>query len=116
MSSEAGPPNVFIRPFPDDGSGAVWQISPNGGIEPVWSHSGRELFYKAPQEGLVAARLRFSTGVAVEERRPLFNPQNYLNSGYHQRYAVLPGDTGFVMIRMGEGSRERRVQVVLDWF
>jgi serine/threonine-protein kinase len=44
VSNETGETEVYVRPFPnvDDGK---WQISTNGGGEPLWSPDGRELFY-----------------------------------------------------------------------
>ncbi|HSD72947.1 MAG TPA: protein kinase, partial [Thermoanaerobaculia bacterium] len=41
-SNESASWEVFVRPFP--GPGAKWQISTEGGREPRWSGSGRELF------------------------------------------------------------------------
>ena len=43
-SNESGQPEVYVRPFPDAGS-ARWQVSVAGGRDPMWSHSGKELFY-----------------------------------------------------------------------
>ncbi len=43
QSNESGRVEVFVRPYP--GPGGKWQISTDGGDEPFWSRSGRELFY-----------------------------------------------------------------------
>jgi serine/threonine-protein kinase len=43
MSSESGRFEVYVRPFP--GPGGKWQVSNGGGIYPVWSRNGKELFY-----------------------------------------------------------------------
>ena len=34
---------MYVRPFP--GPGGKWQISTEGGTTPVWSRTGRELFF-----------------------------------------------------------------------
>ena len=116
VSNETGRDEVYVRPFPDDGSGAVWQASLNGGSEPVWANSGSELFYKATDLGmLVAARLRRTPTFAVVERRPLFNVINYLNNVWHQRYAVLPGDTTFVMLESSTNLNQVGTHIVLNW-
>src|SRR5258706_2718859 len=44
MSLESGGPEVYVRPFP--GPGGKWQVSTGGGVMPVWSRNGRELFYR----------------------------------------------------------------------
>src|SRR5262249_40907867 len=43
-SNESGQFEVYVRPFP--GRGGRLQISTQGGLEPVWSRNGRELFYR----------------------------------------------------------------------
>jgi hypothetical protein len=45
VSNESGRNQVFVRPFPrvDD---ARWQVSRDGGKNPIWAHSGRELFFR----------------------------------------------------------------------
>jgi serine/threonine-protein kinase len=43
-SNEAGPYQVYVRAFPD--KGGKWQVSTSGGLQPVWSHTGRELFFR----------------------------------------------------------------------
>ena len=45
-SNESGEWEIYVRPFPDVDSGR-WQISTQGGVQPVWSANGRELFYRA---------------------------------------------------------------------
>jgi Tol biopolymer transport system component len=44
MSDESGRMEVYVRPFPNVGDGK-WLISTGGGANPVWSPTGRELFY-----------------------------------------------------------------------
>jgi hypothetical protein len=34
-----------VRPFP--GPGGKWQISTAGGVTPIWSRNGKEMFYAA---------------------------------------------------------------------
>ncbi len=44
ISDESGQYEVYVRPFPSlEGK---WQISADGGQEPVWARSGKELFYR----------------------------------------------------------------------
>jgi len=43
VTEEATP----VRPFPNADDG-VSRVSTEGGTEPVWSHSGREVFYRSP--------------------------------------------------------------------
>ena len=43
-SDESGQYEIYVRPA--SGEGAKWQISSEGGEEPLWSKDGRELFYR----------------------------------------------------------------------
>ena len=43
-SDESGESEVYVRPFPNVGEGR-WQVSTNGGRNPVWGPNGQEIFY-----------------------------------------------------------------------
>ena len=49
VSTESGPPEVYVRPYPSpaSGQGGKWPISNGGGTHPVWSPNGRELLYQS---------------------------------------------------------------------
>ncbi len=44
VSDESGREEVYVQPFP--GPGGEWQISNEGGWEPLWARNGKELFYR----------------------------------------------------------------------
>jgi hypothetical protein len=107
-----GRDEVVVRPYPDDGSGAEWQVSDGGGTEPVWARSGRELFFKS-QDVLYSAEIRTTGSFAIGGRRRLFSVAGFFNNTYHARYDVLPGDTTFVMIRSAQVSDQRAIRTVV---
>jgi len=47
QSNESGNHEIYVRPFPNVNDG-FQQVSGAGGIQPVWSRNGRELFYLQP--------------------------------------------------------------------
>ncbi|HKA22132.1 MAG TPA: protein kinase [Blastocatellia bacterium] len=51
-SDESGRYEVYVRPFP--GPGGQWQISTEGGEEPVWAPNGEALFYRNGQKWMIA--------------------------------------------------------------
>ena len=56
LSTESGPPEVYVRPFPS-GEGK-WKISITpGGLYPIWSRARRELFYLEPLSGQTAVMM-----------------------------------------------------------
>jgi hypothetical protein len=44
-SSEAGDRQIYVRPYPDTQS-ARWQVTSEGGSQPLWSADGSELYYR----------------------------------------------------------------------
>ena len=59
VSNESGEQEVYVQSFP--ASGGKWQISTDGGAQPVWRHDGRELFYINPDRKLMSVEIK--TGV-----------------------------------------------------
>src|SRR5262249_52996852 len=52
-SNESGSYQVYVRAFPD--TGEKWQISSDGGTYPMWSRSGRELFFESLDNRIMVA-------------------------------------------------------------
>ncbi len=100
QSSESGRPEVYVRPYP--GRGARVSISLRGGTEPVWAHSGRELFYRAGDSLMVAA-IDAGATLAVTGRRLLFTG-SFLGNGSYREYDVFPDDAHFIMLSGGHGE------------
>ena len=100
MSNESGQPEVYIRRF--DGAGGRLQVSLDGGTEPVWGGSGRELYYRRLQQNasqLMAASLGFAPDPRVEKRTALFVATEYWAATPHANYDVSPDGQHFVMVR-----------------
>ena len=52
-SDESGTNQVYVRAFPD--KGGKWQISNGGGVWPMWSRNGRELFFETLDNYIMVA-------------------------------------------------------------
>jgi serine/threonine-protein kinase len=98
ISDESGQYEVYIRPFPNTGD-AKWQVSTDGGREPLWAHSGRELFYRSESQQLVAAEIIAEPMFSVGEQRVLFSMREYEGDVNHRAYDIDADDQRFVMIR-----------------
>ncbi len=122
-SSETGRYEVFVRPFPNVNDGK-WQVSTNGGMGPLWSHSGDELFYVDRDDQMVAARVELGEAVRVSEREILFEmPDTYEGRGPNAYitglYDIAPDDQRFLMAREyreGQAEAENQFIVVQNWF
>jgi serine/threonine-protein kinase len=71
VSDESGRWELYVRPFPNINDGR-WQVSTAGGIEPVWAHSGRELFYKNAAGDLMATEVHTAPTFMTGQHRVLF--------------------------------------------
>jgi Tol biopolymer transport system component len=98
VSDESGQQEVYVRPFPDAESGR-WMVSRNGGAEPVWAHSGRELFYRNGENELVAVQVTADSLFASDSEEVLFSASDYFARDGYPAYDVSPDDERFVMFR-----------------
>jgi serine/threonine-protein kinase len=114
VSNESGRSEVYVRPFPNTNDGK-WLVSTDGGWEPVWAHSGRELFYRGGQTLMSVEVLQGPTFVPGE-RRVLFSTQEFRWNTRHQQYDVAPDDQRFVMIRNPGGEALGELIVVENFF
>ncbi len=70
-SDESGRDEVYVAPFP--GPGGKWQVSTAGGTRSKWRRDGKELFYLAADNKLMAAEVKTKgTSFEVGNVRPLF--------------------------------------------
>ena len=108
-SNESGAVEIYVRPFPnvDD---AKTQVSTDGGREPLWAHSGRELFYKNSSLELAAVTVSTDDGFEVQERRALFTlPVGSSYSGLRTEYDITRDDQRFLMLRAAGATDEQPV-------
>jgi Tol biopolymer transport system component len=117
VSNESGQKEVYVRSFL--GQEKVMPISTGGGSEPVWSHSGRELFYRNGN------RMMAVDIIALSEFKPgkpriLFEgadafDDNSLIIGVG--YDISVDDQRFLMIvSEGHGATTTQINVVVNWF
>jgi serine/threonine-protein kinase len=103
---DLGRREVFVRAV--DGGTARWKVSRNGGENPVWSWSGRELFFLT-EDSLHAARLGAGPAFQVEDVRGLLRLSPSVGSGTRNGFDVLPGDSLFITIATARNEQSRIV-------
>jgi dipeptidyl aminopeptidase/acylaminoacyl peptidase len=115
VSLETQSPEVYVSPFPNTSASRV-QVSLSGGVEPLWSRNGRELFYVAQSNELMAARLETAGGVRVVDQTALFDRSQYnISAPDAPEYDVTPDGQRFIMSRPLTRSSEQLV-MVLNFF
>jgi eukaryotic-like serine/threonine-protein kinase len=115
VSIESGRGEVYVRPFPDVNQ-ARWQVSRNGGTEPRWAHSGRELFYRNLNGEMVAQEVTLGPAFAGGQERVLFSAVPYAAGVNHRGYDLSANDRRFLMIRTQESEQDADLVMVLNWF
>ena len=115
-SDESGRSEIYVRPYP--GPGAKWQISTDGGSEPVWNPSGRELFYRNGNT-MMAVDIATSPTFMAGRPTPLFSG-NYvpaITTGY-PNYDVSGDGQRFLMVQpdLQRPAAPTQIVMVFNWF
>jgi Tol biopolymer transport system component len=119
QSDETGRTEVFVRPFPEVESGKR-QVSNGGGVAPLWSRDGRELFYLGADNDMMVVRVSPGATLELGEPRVLFRLPADLSQQQSQFYT--PWDIGpdgrFIMARSVTAATqiEAPLIVVENWF
>ena len=114
QSDESGREEIYVVPFPNTGA-AKWLVSTRGGREPVWSHSGRELFYRDGDGSVVVVPVLNGPAFSMGAATILFPAASFRVVGVGAQYAVMPDDRRFLMIRRSSSSATERLIVVENW-
>jgi serine/threonine-protein kinase len=112
-SDLTGRDEIYVTPFPNATSTHL--VSRDGGTEPHWSHSGRELFFKGSGQ-LMAVEVAPGSAFQAGTPRPLFPLAGYRSARNRQQYDVAPDDRHFVMIRDPRDEAGAAVVYVDGWF
>ena len=115
-SDETGRYEIYVVPFPNTRA-AKWVVSSRGGTEPVWSHSGRELFYRDGAGNLVAVTVRTIPTFSLGGSAVLFSAAGFRSAETQAQYAASPDDRRFLMIRpFVATTTSEKLVVVENWF
>jgi hypothetical protein len=113
VSDESGGPEIYVQPYP--GPGGKWQISTDGGTEPMWSPNGRELFYRSGTR-MMAVDVTTQAGFSAGKPRMLFE-RLYFSTPFPQtfpRYDVSSDGQRFLMMKQADPV-PTQINVVQNW-
>jgi hypothetical protein len=97
---------VVVQSFPDPALNR-YQISASGGVNPVWSRDGRELFYIDGDRRMVAVSVSTQGAFAVKSSADLFAAPTLV-------YDVAP-DGRFLFSVPSASAGAGRIHVILNW-
>jgi len=97
-SDETGKPEVYVQPFP--GGGRSVRISRQGGRAPRWRNDGRELFFEAPDGGILVAGVTPGDHVQATSPQLLFHAPGWTRPLFFDSgtpYDVSPDGQRFIV-------------------
>jgi Tol biopolymer transport system component len=111
-SDESGRFEVYVQPLPL--TGVKWQLSTDGGTQPVWKNDGRELFFVAADSRLMAVSVSTSAGFVADTPRALFQTRMRPSfEPFSYQYATNDG-TRFLINSAAEGAGPT-ITVMSNW-
>jgi eukaryotic-like serine/threonine-protein kinase len=114
-SDESGRFEIYVQPYP--GPGGKWQVSTEGGNEPVWNRNGREMFYRSGDK-MMAVEIATQPSFAAGKPKMLFAGQYVPTPVTFPNYDVSPDGQRFLMLKSSEQTQAAptQINVVLNWF
>jgi len=112
VSDESGKWEVYVQRFLSPGG--KWQISSNGGKQPQWSHDGKELFYVAADQMLMAVAIHPGLSLDPGTPKQLFQfhgASDFLGGSYD---VGADGQRFLVSALVGEQASPP-LTVVINW-
>jgi eukaryotic-like serine/threonine-protein kinase len=117
QSNESGRFEIYMQPFP--GGGTKIQISTNGGAQVRWRPDGKELFYIALDDRLMAVPIHInSDGKAIDAGAPAPLFATHVGGAvqiiYRPQYMVSPDGQRFLMSTVSEEAASP-ITIMLNW-
>jgi serine/threonine-protein kinase len=111
VSDETGRMEVYLRPM--SGPDRKWPVSTDGGLHPLWSRDGRQVFYRSGQRMLAVdvtttPDVRLGAPRVLFERRYAFGPNVTFPN-----FSLSADGRDFLMVQEEPGGRH--FDLVLNW-
>jgi serine/threonine-protein kinase len=118
-SNESGRYEVYVRPFPAVESGR-WQVSSDGGRDPMWARSGRELFFRNAASRMITVPIAAGASFASGKAENLFDLTPYISpSATGRMWDISPDGKRFLAVKPISGQAappHPSIVVVSHWF
>jgi hypothetical protein len=111
-SNESGRFEVYLRPFP--GPGGQWQISTGGGTSPRWRADGKELYYLAPDNKLMAAAV-VNQGANLTPGAPEALFQTHIVQSVRRQNYDISREGRFLIDTELQDTATEPIHLLLNW-
>jgi serine/threonine protein kinase len=114
VSSQTGRNEIYVRSF--GSTEGKWQITNGGGVEPVWSAAGNELFYRSGDK-MLAVDVQQSPSFSFGKSRELFSGAYTFGGVESQNYDVSRDGRRFLMVKRDTtGDANPPLNIIVNWF
>ena len=111
QSNESGQPEIYVRRYPALDRG--WQVSEGGGVQPRWSSTSREVYYRGGQR-MMAVTLNASEAEPVFGKpAALFTDDYVFGPNISIANYDVTREGRFIMLR--RGARGGHLRAVIHW-
>jgi eukaryotic-like serine/threonine-protein kinase len=117
VSDESGRREVYVQAFNGSSAanGGKWLISSDGGVQPAWRADGRELFYLAPNQKLMAVDVNVEGTFTSGRPRALFEVDSLSREGPRSYYHVTPDGKRFLIKTVWRRNPPSPIHVFVNW-
>jgi serine/threonine-protein kinase len=105
----SGTSEIEVRAFPDKGGGK-WLVSSGGGVVPVWSANGRELFYRTEDQRIMVVPYSVKGDVFVADKPRLWSDKRLAEIALGRNLDISPDGKRFVVLMPTNAPGDRRAQ------
>jgi serine/threonine-protein kinase len=107
-SNESGVYQVYVRAFPD--KGGKWQISNSGGLNPLFSRNGHELFFRNDANQIMMASYTIKGDSFVADKPRVWSEKRLADLGVTPNYDLAPDGKRIVALMPAGTAEDQRAQ------
>ena len=112
VSTESGREEIYVQTFPE--AGGKWQVSNGGGTDPSWRGDGKELYYRSPDQKLMAVEVRGGADFQVGVPQALF-ALHVRPGAPRNKYAPSPDGQRFLFAAPLGRESMSPTTIVVNW-
>ena len=112
VSNESGRDEIYVQTFPE--LGGKWQVSNGGGSDPSWRGDGKEIYYRSPDQKLMAVEIRIGADFQAGVPQALF-PIRVRPGAPRNKYTPAADGQRFVIAAPLGRDAMSPTTIVLNW-
>jgi serine/threonine-protein kinase len=112
-SNESGAFQVYVRASPDNGR--RWQVSTGGGLYPMWSRTGHQLFFRTEDNQIMTAAYDQREGSFEPDKARLWSPRRLADVGLYLNFDVASDGEHIAALIPDVNQPQNRVVFIVNF-